>query len=128
MAASDGKGVRHAELRIGDSVLMLNVEAPEIGSEDPQAEEHRSASYASLDDVDGVFRYAVDTGAKHRMPPTDAFLAPPICPGRGSVSPPLEPRNPRRGRFSGPDGDPQPRVAGEDGFAKTLPSSIRAIS
>jgi PhnB protein len=73
MATPDGKAVWHAEIRIGDSVLMLNDEAPEMGSEAPKSEAHSYSIHVYLEDVDGVYKRAIAAGAKTRMPPTDMF-------------------------------------------------------
>jgi PhnB protein len=74
MATPDGKAVWHAELRIGDSVLMLNDEDPSMGAMGPTPEGGQSASiHFYTENVDGVFKRAVAAGAKQRMPPMDMF-------------------------------------------------------
>ena len=74
MATPDGNGVWHAELRIGDSVLMLADEAPGMGSKGPEHEGlHSSAIHVYLEDADAVFQKAVAAGAKPTMPPMDMF-------------------------------------------------------
>jgi PhnB protein len=69
-----GGKVMHAELRIGDSILMLADEFPEFGSLSPQS---GSASGTGLhiyvDDVDSVFDQAVKAGATVEMPVADMF-------------------------------------------------------
>jgi PhnB protein len=69
----DGKGVWHAEIRIGDSVLMLNDEMPDQGAIAPTGGETYASIHVYLEDVDGVFKRAVAAGAKPRMPPMDMF-------------------------------------------------------
>ena len=36
----DGKSIMHAELKIGDSIVMLNDEFPDMGCVGPQSERH----------------------------------------------------------------------------------------
>jgi PhnB protein len=74
MGTPDGKGVWHAELRVGDSVLMLNDAAPDMGSEGPKPDAPISYMiHAYVDDVDGLFQRAVAAGAKERTAPMDMF-------------------------------------------------------
>jgi PhnB protein len=74
MATPDGRGVWHAELQIGDSVLMLNDENPEMGVRAPQSPDASSyAIHVYLDNVDDVFQRAVAAGAKPKMPLMDMF-------------------------------------------------------
>ncbi len=73
MSTPDGKAVWHAELRIGDSVLMLNDADPSMGSPSPSTDAPASSVHVYLPDVDGVFQRAVAAGAKPRMPPVDMF-------------------------------------------------------
>jgi PhnB protein len=64
----------HAELQIGDSVLMLADENPEQGAKGPEAYGGRPASvFLYLPDVDVVFERAAAAGAKVEQPPTDMF-------------------------------------------------------
>lgn len=73
MSTPDGKAVWHAELRIGDSVLMLNDEDPGMGSTGPSPEAQGFQIHIYVPDVDAVVRRAVAAGAKARMPPMDMF-------------------------------------------------------
>lgn len=68
-------GIMHAEMRIGDSIVML-------GEENPAWPDHKSAetlggSPASLNiylaDADAAYRTAVAAGARGVQPPEDAF-------------------------------------------------------
>ncbi len=63
----DGR-IMHAEIRIGDSLVMLNDHMPEMGG---------PLTVASLwiytDDADALYKRAVGAGAKTIMPPNDAF-------------------------------------------------------
>jgi PhnB protein len=74
MGTPDGKSVWHAELRIGDSVLMLNDEDPNMSADGPKAAgAPRSSIWFYTEDVDGRFARAVAAGAKPNMPPMDMF-------------------------------------------------------
>jgi PhnB protein len=75
MAGPDGRTVMHAEIRIGDSVLMLCDEFPQPGSSrSPETlGGTTSAVFLYVPDVDAAFKRAVDAGAKAIMPPADMF-------------------------------------------------------
>lgn len=60
----DGK-VGHAELQIGDSRIMLADEHPQMGYRSPKALGGSATSIMLyVEDVDGVFKRALDAGAK----------------------------------------------------------------
>jgi PhnB protein len=64
MGAPDGK-VGHAELELGDSLLMLADEFPEMGMRGPKAVGGSPVTISLyVDDVEGVFERAVQGGAK----------------------------------------------------------------
>ena len=64
----------HAELQIGDSVLMLADENPARGTHAPGTGGETSASiFLYVTDVDAVFAKATTAGAKTVMPPSDMF-------------------------------------------------------
>ena len=68
--------VMHAELRIGDSLVMLAEEFPEMGSalRSPQTLNGTACSLqVSVPDADAAFKQATQEGAKGLMPPTDMF-------------------------------------------------------
>jgi PhnB protein len=74
MDTPDGKSVVHAEIRIGDSMVMLSDEIPGMGPRSPEALGGTTASiFLYVPDVDAAFKRAVDAGAKAIMPPTDMF-------------------------------------------------------
>ena len=74
MDSPDGKRVIHAEIRIGDSMVMLSDEFPGMGPRSPQVLGGTTASiFLYVPDVDAAFKRAVDAGAKALMPPTDMF-------------------------------------------------------
>ena len=64
MAGPDG-GVGHAELDIGDSMIMLADEHPDMGARGPRAVGGTPVTlHVYVDDVDDVFESALKTGAK----------------------------------------------------------------
>jgi PhnB protein len=64
MPAPDGK-IGHAELQIGDSVIMLSDEYPEMGLRSPRAIGGSPVTISVyVEDVDAVFNRAVAAGAK----------------------------------------------------------------
>ena len=73
MPGPDGK-LMHAEIKIGDRIVMLGEEAPEQGAPSPQA---LGGSPVGLmlyvPDCDAVFARAVAEGATAKMPPADMF-------------------------------------------------------
>jgi PhnB protein len=74
MTGPDGKSVMHAEIQIGDSLVMLSDEFPQMGSRSPQTLGGTTAAiFLYVPDVDAAFQQAVDAGAKAIMPPADMF-------------------------------------------------------
>jgi PhnB protein len=73
MKGPDGK-VMHAELVIGDSVIMLADENPAFGSVSPQAIGGSATGlHIYVEDVDSAFDRAVKAGAITEMPVADMF-------------------------------------------------------
>jgi PhnB protein len=72
---SDPQGrVGHAEIKIGDSVIMLADEHPAMGYRGPRSLGGSSVSILLyLEDVDAVFERAVKAGAKAQRPVADQF-------------------------------------------------------
>jgi PhnB protein len=69
----DGK-IMHAEIRIGDSVLMLGDEMPEMGARGPKSVGGTSVSFFIYgDNVNAAWKRAVEAGAKEIMPLQDQF-------------------------------------------------------
>jgi PhnB protein len=73
MSGPDGK-VAHAELEIGDSVVMLSDEFPEMGARSPKTV-GGTPVFLNLyvEDVDRTFEIAVKAGAKTISDPEDQF-------------------------------------------------------
>jgi PhnB protein len=73
MPAPEDK-VGHAELEIGDSVIMLADEAPDMDARGPRAVGGTPVSlHVYVEDADSVFERAVQAGAKALRPVEDRF-------------------------------------------------------
>ena len=73
IAQPDGR-VGHAELQVGDSVIMLSDEFPEIGARSPQSLGGSPVSiHLYVEDADAIFSQAVAAGAKIKRPIADQF-------------------------------------------------------
>jgi len=73
MAGPDGK-IGHAEIKIGDSPIMLADEVPAMGHRSPQSLGGSPVSILLyVEDVDAVFNQAVAAGAKVARPVADQF-------------------------------------------------------
>lgn len=71
---ADGKGVMHAEIRIGGDVVMLGEANPDWNLKSPKTLGGSPASiFLYVEDVDTVFATAVTAGAAEIMPPADMF-------------------------------------------------------
>lgn len=69
-----GGKIMHAQLRIGDSPVMLADDFPEFGCNGPQALKGTPVFiHLYVDDADAVFAQAVAAGAKTVMPLADMF-------------------------------------------------------
>lgn len=72
-AGADGR-IMHAEMRLGDSVIMLSDEFPEQGIKSPQSLGGcPSGIFLYVENVDAAFQRAVDAGCAVKMPPTTMF-------------------------------------------------------
>jgi len=73
MPGPDGR-IMHAQVRIGDSVLMLVDEWPDMGVVGPNKLKGTSVTlHLYVTDVDAAFAKAVAAGAKVKMPLADMF-------------------------------------------------------
>jgi len=73
MPAPEGK-IGHAEIKIGDSPIMLADEFPEMGYKSPQSLGGSPVSIMIyVDDVDTTFSQAVAAGGKEQRPVKDQF-------------------------------------------------------
>jgi PhnB protein len=71
MGAPEGK-IGHAELKIGDSIIMLSDEM--MGNRSPQTLGGSPVSiFLYVEDVDSVFNQAINAGAKGEGSPADMF-------------------------------------------------------
>ena len=69
-----GGNVMHAEIQIGDSVVMLSDENPDLGALSPQTLGGTCGSILIYtDNVDSAYEQAVEAGATATMPPNDMF-------------------------------------------------------
>lgn len=74
MPGPDGKRLMHAEMKIGDSIVMLSDEFPEYGGKSAQTLNGSPVSlFVYVEDVDAVFNQAVAAGATVEMPLENQF-------------------------------------------------------
>jgi uncharacterized glyoxalase superfamily protein PhnB len=74
MPGPDGKGVMHAELRIGNSIVMMGEEHPNEPCKSAETMAGSPVSfYIYLENVDEAFGRALQAGAITRMPVEDMF-------------------------------------------------------
>jgi PhnB protein len=73
MPGPDGN-VMHAEIKIGDSMIMLADEFPEMGAKSPQTIGGSPVGICLyVNDVDALFKQAIAAGAKEERPVKDQF-------------------------------------------------------
>src|SRR5215471_12648793 len=73
MEGPPGK-IAHAEIKIGDSFIMLGDEMPGMGNQAPSSIGGTTAGILLyVNDVDSSYQQAVNAGAKAEMPPQDMF-------------------------------------------------------
>jgi PhnB protein len=69
----DGK-IMHAEIKVGDSILMLADEMPDMGGRGPKSIGGTPVSFFVYgENVDAAWKRAVDAGAKELVPLADQF-------------------------------------------------------
>jgi PhnB protein len=70
----DGRKIMHAQLQIGDSMLLVHDEFEEAGGESPQTLEGSAVTlHLYVEDVDAMWARAIAAGAKVEMPLGDQF-------------------------------------------------------
>jgi uncharacterized glyoxalase superfamily protein PhnB len=74
MNGPDGKSVMHAEIRIGDSAVMIAEEYPQMGCRGPKAIGGSPVTlHLYVPDVDAAMKRAAGAGAEITMPVADMF-------------------------------------------------------
>ena len=68
MTQADGT-VMHAEMQIGDSMVMIG----QVAKDHPENNLMKAMIYMYVEDVDAVYRKAIQAGAKPVMEPVDQF-------------------------------------------------------
>ena len=69
-----GDSIMHAELEIGDSVLMLSDPFPQASTKTPKELGGTSVNIMTyVEDTDAVYKQAIDAGATSLMEPDDMF-------------------------------------------------------
>ena len=72
----DGPGgaIMHAELQVGDSIIMLSDPFPQASTKPPKELGGTSVSiFAYVENIDDVYKQAIDAGASSLMEPDDMF-------------------------------------------------------
>ncbi len=74
MPSPDGKRVWHAEIRVGDSIMFLADEMPNMPSKAPSADRPSPVAFwVWVADCDAAHRRAVESGARSTAAPTEMF-------------------------------------------------------
>ena len=74
MRGPDGAKVMHAELKIGDSIIFLCDEFPDMACRSPVSLGGMTAMFhLYVPDVDAAFQRAINAGAQVKMPVADMF-------------------------------------------------------
>jgi PhnB protein len=74
MLAPDGKTVGHAEIVVGNSIVMLADEIKDCGNRSPLSFHGTPVSFAIyVEDADAVFKRAVEAGATVKQPMDNKF-------------------------------------------------------
>ena len=74
MRMPDGKGVMHAEVRIGNSTVMLTGENPQWNARSAESLGGSPISlHVCVEDADKAFQRAIEAGGEAIMPMMDAF-------------------------------------------------------
>ena len=74
MAGPDGKSTLHAEMRVGNSMVMLTDENPQWDLKSPETLGGTASSlHIYVDDADKAYQRALDAGCTVKAPLMDAF-------------------------------------------------------
>jgi PhnB protein len=73
MMGPDGKSVGHAEITIGDSIVMLADERPSANGSPAGSGMSRVSIALYVEDVDATFKRAMEAGAREARPVKDQF-------------------------------------------------------
>jgi PhnB protein len=74
MPGPDGKRIEHAEIKIGDSIIMLGPEGGRANAKSPLSLGGTASSlYIYVDDVDKACENATKAGARLQVPVSDMF-------------------------------------------------------
>jgi PhnB protein len=74
MPGTDGKGVMHAEIQIGDSIFMMGEECEQMPGKSAESLGGSPVSfYIYLENVDEAFKKATQAGAQTKMPVDNMF-------------------------------------------------------
>jgi len=74
MPGPDGRGIMHAEIQIGNSIVMMGEENPQQACQSAESFGGSPVSfYLYVENVDEAFKTAVSAGAETRMPVQDMF-------------------------------------------------------
>jgi uncharacterized glyoxalase superfamily protein PhnB len=74
MPGPDGKGVMHAEIRIGNSIVMMGEECPGAPCKSAETMGGSPVSfYLYVENVDEAFKVAIAAGAEVEMPVQEMF-------------------------------------------------------
>jgi len=69
-----GGSIMHAELELGDSLIMLSDPFPQASTKTPKELGGTSVSMmVYVDDIDGLYKQAIDAGATSLLEPDDMF-------------------------------------------------------
>ena len=69
-----GDSIMHAELEIGDSLIMLSDPFPQASTKTPKELGGTSVNiFVYIEDIDALYKQAVDAGATSLMEPDDMF-------------------------------------------------------
>jgi len=74
MHGPDGNTIMHAELQIGDSLLLINEEFPDANCQSPLSLNGSPVTiHLYVDNVDATWEQALDAGARELMPLQNMF-------------------------------------------------------